>query len=107
MENWVFYCHVFPLHCTLGEGGGQEGVVRLNEYNYSDINWELGIRLELELRLVIISYDVLLVLCRRNFRPTWKLNVTEPVAGNYYPVNSRMYMQVSIVLYCVEHFLLL
>ncbi|GIY01663.1 lysosomal alpha-mannosidase, partial [Caerostris darwini] len=28
-----------------------------------------------------------------NFRPTWKLNVTEPVSGNYYPVNSRIYVQ--------------
>jgi hypothetical protein len=23
--------------------------------------------------------------CRRNSRATWELNVTEPVAGNYYP----------------------
>ena len=23
---------------------------------------------------------------QRNFRPTWRLNVTEPIAGNYYPV---------------------
>ncbi|KAL4240457.1 mannose metabolic process [Mactra antiquata] len=29
----------------------------------------------------------------RNYRPTWKLNQTEPVAGNYYPVNSRIYIQ--------------
>ena len=30
-----------------------------------------------------------------NFRPTWKLDVTEPVAGNYYPVNSRIYIKDS------------
>ncbi|XP_016017648.2 lysosomal alpha-mannosidase isoform X4 [Rousettus aegyptiacus] len=29
---------------------------------------------------------------RRNYRPTWVLNMTEPVAGNYYPVNSRIYI---------------
>ncbi|KAM4888684.1 lysosomal alpha-mannosidase [Thomomys bottae] len=29
---------------------------------------------------------------RRNFRPTWELAQTEPVAGNYYPVNSRIYI---------------
>lgn len=29
-----------------------------------------------------------------NYRPTWKLDVNEPVAGNYYPVNSRIYIQV-------------
>ena len=28
-----------------------------------------------------------------NHRDTWKLDVTEPVAGNYYPVNSRMYIK--------------
>lgn len=32
---------------------------------------------------------------RRDFRPTWKLNNTEPVAGNYYPVNSRMFIKDS------------
>ena len=32
---------------------------------------------------------------KRNYRPTWKLDVTEPVAGNYYPVNSRMYIKDS------------
>jgi lysosomal alpha-mannosidase len=29
----------------------------------------------------------------RDYRPTWKLNQTEPVAGNYYPVNSRIFIQ--------------
>ena len=28
----------------------------------------------------------------RNHRDTWDLNVTEPVSGNYYPVNSRMFI---------------
>ncbi len=27
---------------------------------------------------------------KRDHRPTWNLNVTEPVSGNYYPVNSRI-----------------
>ncbi|XP_048256757.1 lysosomal alpha-mannosidase-like isoform X2 [Haliotis rufescens] len=30
---------------------------------------------------------------QRNHRDTWDLNVTEPVSQNYYPVNSRIYMQ--------------
>ena len=25
-----------------------------------------------------------------NYRETWKLNQTEPVSGNYYPVNSKI-----------------
>ncbi|XP_054394464.2 lysosomal alpha-mannosidase isoform X11 [Pongo abelii] len=29
---------------------------------------------------------------RQDYRPTWKLNQTEPVAGNYYPVNTRIYI---------------
>jgi hypothetical protein len=30
---------------------------------------------------------------QRNQRPTWDLSVYEPVAGNYYPVNSAMYLE--------------
>ena len=29
----------------------------------------------------------------RNSRPTWSYTVTEPVSGNYYPVNSRIYVK--------------
>ncbi len=32
---------------------------------------------------------------KRNFRPTWTLNVTNPVAGNYYPVNAAIRVQDS------------
>uniref|UniRef100_A0A8C2N314 Alpha-mannosidase n=1 Tax=Cricetulus griseus TaxID=10029 RepID=A0A8C2N314_CRIGR len=39
---------------------------------------------------------------QHDYRPTWKLNQTEPVAGNYYPVNTRIYisdghMQLTVV----------
>lgn len=27
---------------------------------------------------------------KRNYRPTWQLNVTEPESGNYYPVTSKI-----------------
>lgn len=29
----------------------------------------------------------------RDYRPTWTYNVTEPVSGNYYPVNSRIWIK--------------
>ena len=29
----------------------------------------------------------------RDYRPTWKLNQTEPVSGNYYPINSRIFIR--------------
>jgi hypothetical protein len=32
---------------------------------------------------------------KRNYRPTWDLNVYEPVAGNYYPVNAAIYIEDS------------
>jgi len=32
---------------------------------------------------------------KRNFRPTWTLNVTDPVSGNFYPVNSAMFIKDS------------
>ncbi|KAL6067304.1 carbohydrate binding [Balamuthia mandrillaris] len=30
---------------------------------------------------------------RYNYRPTWTLNVNEPVAGNYFPLNTAAYIQ--------------
>ena len=36
-----------------------------------------------------------MVVFSRDYRSTWKLNQTETVAGNYYPVNSRIYIQVA------------
>jgi len=30
---------------------------------------------------------------RRNYRPTWDLELHEPVAGNYYPVNAAIYIE--------------
>ncbi|XP_055014640.1 LOW QUALITY PROTEIN: lysosomal alpha-mannosidase [Boleophthalmus pectinirostris] len=29
---------------------------------------------------------------RKDFRPTWKLKQSEPIAGNYYPINSRAFI---------------
>ena len=29
----------------------------------------------------------------RNERPTWQLNVTEPIAGNYYPLTAAAYLR--------------
>jgi lysosomal alpha-mannosidase len=28
-----------------------------------------------------------------NYRPTWTLNNTDPVTGNYYPINSAIYIE--------------
>jgi len=30
---------------------------------------------------------------KRNYRPTWPLEVNEPVAGNYYPINAATYIK--------------
>ena len=38
---------------------------------------------------------------RRNFRPTWDLDVFEPVAGNYYPVNAAIYVEDSTAAFAV------
>ena len=32
---------------------------------------------------------------RRDYRPTWTLNITEPISENYYPVNSRIFINDS------------
>jgi len=31
----------------------------------------------------------------RDYRPTWKLDVTEPISGNYYPLTAGMYIKVK------------
>ena len=38
---------------------------------------------------------------KRDFRETWKLNITEPVSENYYPVNSRIYIKDERVQFSV------
>eukprot|EP00586_Coscinodiscus_wailesii_P008690 CAMPEP_0172521468 /NCGR_PEP_ID=MMETSP1066-20121228/292597_1 /TAXON_ID=671091 /ORGANISM="Coscinodiscus wailesii, Strain CCMP2513" /LENGTH=924 /DNA_ID=CAMNT_0013304383 /DNA_START=345 /DNA_END=3119 /DNA_ORIENTATION=+ len=32
---------------------------------------------------------------QRSYRPTWELNETQPIAGNYYPVNTAIYIEDS------------
>lgn len=36
-----------------------------------------------------------LVTFRRNHRATWEFKTSEPVAANYYPINSRVYINVG------------
>uniref|UniRef100_A0A667WC52 Alpha-mannosidase n=1 Tax=Myripristis murdjan TaxID=586833 RepID=A0A667WC52_9TELE len=33
---------------------------------------------------------------KKDFRPTWDLEQTEPIAGNYYPINSRAYIKDDV-----------
>lgn len=33
---------------------------------------------------------------KRDLRPTWKFNQSEKVSGNYYPVNSRIFLRDTI-----------
>jgi len=41
-----------------------------------------------------------------NYRPTWKLNVSEPVSGNYYPINAMISINNSETkLRCILYFL--
>ncbi|XP_047387943.1 lysosomal alpha-mannosidase isoform X1 [Sciurus carolinensis] len=65
----------------VGDAWGKEVISRFdtpmktNEYFYTDSNGREILRR------------------RRNYRPTWALKQTEPVAGNYYPVNTRIYIK--------------
>jgi lysosomal alpha-mannosidase len=59
---------------------GKEVITRFTTNINSATNWYTDANgLEMQLRT-------------RNFRPTWKLNVTEPVAGNYFPMNAAFYI---------------
>ncbi|KAK9540894.1 hypothetical protein VZT92_003314 [Zoarces viviparus] len=33
---------------------------------------------------------------KKDFRPTWKLRQSEPIAGNYYPINSRAFIKDDV-----------
>ena len=33
----------------------------------------------------------------RNERPTWDLDVTEPVSGNYYPLTAGIFLKVALL----------
>uniref|UniRef100_A0A669B7B2 Alpha-mannosidase n=1 Tax=Oreochromis niloticus TaxID=8128 RepID=A0A669B7B2_ORENI len=33
---------------------------------------------------------------KKDFRPTWNLKQSEPIAGNYYPINSRAYIKDDV-----------
>lgn len=39
------------------------------------------------------STDLYLSFYRRDFRPTFDVNLTEPISGNYYPVTSRIFIR--------------
>ncbi|XP_076327158.1 LOW QUALITY PROTEIN: lysosomal alpha-mannosidase-like [Tachypleus tridentatus] len=86
-------------------------VIRIyNETKYAELEWLVGpIPVKNNIgKEIITKFDTNLqskkkfytdangrqVLKRvRNERPTWSLNITEPVSGNYYPVNSRIYIK--------------
>ena len=36
----------------------------------------------------------------RNERPTWDLDVTEPVSGNYYPLTAGIFLKVAFLTKC-------
>lgn len=74
---------VKPIPIYLGEKSGKEIVLRVgtnvlsNGVFYTDSNG-----MEMQKRIF-------------NQRPTWNLKVLEPVAGNYYPINSAISVQNS------------
>ena len=43
---------------------------------------------------VTVTITLSLSLTRLDHRETWNLTVVDPVSGNYYPVTSRIYIQV-------------
>jgi hypothetical protein len=76
MAQWTFVEIETRLQAIpIADGLGKEIIhrfqtpVQSNDVWYTDSGWE-----EMQYR-------------RRNYRPTWKLNVTQPVSGNYFPIN--------------------
>lgn len=51
------------------------------------------------MKLGFVCVLLLLLLYRTDFRPTWNLKQSEPIAGNYYPINSRAFIKVCVCLF--------
>ncbi|KAM9241662.1 LOW QUALITY PROTEIN: lysosomal alpha-mannosidase-like [Dugong dugon] len=64
----------------VGDGWGKEAISRFDT------------TLETDGRFYTDSNGREILERRRDYQPTWNLSQTEPVAGNYYPVNSRIYI---------------
>lgn len=62
------------------------------ERKYVSLHWSAF----LEYFLYIFNIETLNV--RLNYRPTWDVELAEPVSGNYYPVTSKIYIQVGGIL---------
>ncbi|XP_049645255.1 lysosomal alpha-mannosidase [Suncus etruscus] len=65
----------------LGDGWGKEIITRFDT------------PLKTEGKFYTDSNGREILMRRRDYRDTWKLNQTEPVAGNYYPVNTRVFIK--------------
>lgn len=94
---------------TFGDWAAQE-VTLYDDGEYVEVDWTIGpINVNEGLgKEVILRYDTdiqsqgkfytdangrELLERTRDSRPTWAYTVTEPVSGNYYPVNSRIYVK--------------
>lgn len=65
----------------VGDGIGKEIIVRYD----TDIQSEAKFYTDANGREVLER--------KRDYRPTWNYTVAEPVSGNYYPVNSRIWIK--------------
>ncbi|XP_064640290.1 lysosomal alpha-mannosidase-like isoform X2 [Lineus longissimus] len=104
--------HVTEVHQTMNEWATQ--VIRLyNNAKYVELEWTVGpIPVADKQGKEVVSYFRTglasnklfytdangreIQLRTRDYRPTWKLNVTEPVSVNYYPVNSRIFLRDEV-----------
>ncbi|MEQ2204044.1 hypothetical protein XENOCAPTIV_007057, partial [Xenoophorus captivus] len=57
------------------------------------------VRLYSDSKAVELEWTVGPVPVKKDFRPTWQLKQTEPIAGNYYPINSRAFIKVLNALF--------
>jgi len=115
-----FECSCCSSTCVKGENY-QKAIIVFNEWASQEITlYDEGTGVEVEWtvgpipvadkigREVVLRYDTDIasagkfytdangreVLERtRDFRPTWNYTVFEPVSGNYYPVNSRIWIK--------------
>ncbi|XP_006898920.1 PREDICTED: lysosomal alpha-mannosidase-like [Elephantulus edwardii] len=106
-SDWCFQVvHLYPGQKHL-ELDWKVGPIPLDDDTGKEVISRFDTTLETRGRFYTDSNGREILERRRDYRPTWNLTQTDSVAGNYYPVNSRIYItdgkiQLTVLTDCTQ-----